>query len=77
MKKKVIKKPKTQIPYATSYHIVYYVVNSTPGMQKFHCLEDMETFFKEFKSQFPNNVDSSGTYLDFCITNIYGEIKFL
>lgn len=68
VKKKVTKKP---------YHVVYYTVDSTPAMRKFNSIEDMETFFKEFKKRYPKEDKLSGTFLDFSITNISGEIKFL
>jgi hypothetical protein len=77
MKKKVIKKSEKKIPSIASYHMVYYVEDGTPAMRKFNTLEDMETFFKEFQSRYPEGCEYEGYYLDFCVTNIYGEITFL
>jgi hypothetical protein len=72
MKKKATKKTKSK-----PYHVVYYVEDATPAMRKFYSLEDMETFFREFNAQYDKEGRYTGTYLDFCITNISGEIKFL
>lgn len=59
------------------YHIVYYVEDCTPGMRKFNSLKDMKAFFKEFESRYPKDVDPGGTFIDFYVTNISGEVKFL
>lgn len=59
------------------YHIVYYVEDGFPGMRKFTSLTDMKTFFKEFKERYPKQSHEAGTFLDFSITNISGEVKFL
>ena len=77
MKKKATKKPEKKTPSIGSYHMVYYVEDSTPAMRKFNTLEDMETFFKEFEARYPKECEWDGYYLDFCVTNIFGEITFL
>lgn len=59
------------------YHIAYYVVDSTPAMRKFKSIKEMDTFLKEFAERYAGEDHYSGTYVDFCITNILGEIKFL
>jgi len=59
------------------YHIDYYVENCTPGMRKFTSLKDMKTFFKEFEERYPKGSDPGGTFIDFYITNMSGEVKFL
>lgn len=60
-----------------SYHVVYYVIDSIRAMRKFNSIEEMETFFKEFEERYPKEDKNSGNFLDFSITNISGEIKFL
>ena len=72
MKKKDAKKPKSKL-----YHVAYYVENGSPAMRRFESLEDMNTFFKEFEERYPKEDKYSGSYLDFCITDISGKIKFL
>jgi len=69
--KKTIKKSKDKL-----FHIVYYVENCTPAMRKFTSIKDMETFFKEFEERYPK-VPYSDNFLDFYITSISGEVKFL
>lgn len=59
------------------FHIAYYVINCTPGMRMFSTLKDMKTFFKEFEERYPKGSDDNGTFVDFYVTNISGEVKFL
>jgi hypothetical protein len=73
MKKKATKKTTEKKPY----HLVYYVQNCTPAMQKFNSLDDMQTFFKEFEERYPKKGRDDGTFIDFYITDISGEIKFV
>lgn len=77
MKKSTTKKTKNKV-----YHIVYYVENCTPAMRKFKSIKDMETFFEEFKDRyyktgFDGGQQDLSSYLDFYITDISGEVKFL
>ena len=76
--KKVTKKPTKKSEVNEPYHIVYYTVDTAPAMRKFKTLDDMRIFFKEFEALYPKkNQYESGSFLDFCITNISGKIKFL
>lgn len=60
-----------------NYHLLYYVVDSTPKFKKFTTKESMGKFIDKFNKDHPDYLSmDSGDWIDFAITDVQGEIHF-
>lgn len=75
MKKKTVKKPnetKTE-----TYHLLFFVVNSTPRVKKFRTTAEMGEFMDSFNKEYPEDqYELYGSWLDLAVTEVNGEVHF-
>lgn len=59
------------------YHLLMYVLNSSPKLKRFYAMEEMEIFINKFHKKYPEvEAASSGYWIDFIVTNISGDVHF-
>ena len=61
-----------------AYHILMFVQDSTPYIKKFKTTDEMGKFIDAFNKKYPDEqAINSGYWLDFCITDITGDLHLL
>ena len=62
---------------AKKYHLLSYVLNSEPKLKKFTSKLEMGRFIDKFLKDHPDYMATeSGDWIDFCISDISGEVHF-
>ena len=59
------------------YHILMYVLDSTPKLKKFSSMELMHKFVNKFQKKYPDQeAVNSGYWIDFVISGVTGDVTF-
>lgn len=59
------------------YHILMYVLDSTPKLKRFETIQEMGRFIDKFNKKYPESeASNSGNWTDLAITYIKGEVHF-
>lgn len=59
------------------FHLISYVLDSSPKLKKFSSVDAMAKFVEKFHRDHPEHMSSkSGDWIDFVITNITGKVTF-
>lgn len=74
MKKTKTKKTEKQEPY----HLLMYVEDSNPKIKRFKTTDELGRFIDDFNKKWPDQeAMDSGYWMDYCISNITGDIHLL